>query len=493
MNVIGDIEPGDEATSTNKREILSKLSKYQQLGPDWLEQEGYEDPSGNNYKYVYVKKSRNRRLDTFNTIPLDHFKTIIKSVKRRHIGSNDDGGGEHDDEYDEEYYEEDMSASPSNTDNAYKHWADTQTAQNDQEDTIGEVMEYQQPVEDIFSEEVLTTRIVPRQRRRLTDLSETEYSGQIIQEKAEVIGEGTLHKHQNIERYENNINEDVSEHVNIIEKSKSVRPIIVPKQRKPTYNISNNEDIKDMKGEDGRADTNNDRKSIFLDSIETNDINEKHILDKNEDAEILKDQDAEKSKLTNNTKNSQDYSQFSLDDNELKNITNYIENNGMVENWTNDTTNQVHDESIVLEQRKHINKLPAMQGIDEIKQENMKNDTDISGIILDEKEKTEIFTNKEIKKPDENVMNSTDVIKFENRSKDNEKLENNTDTDKPTTTTSKNVVEDIRIPVYIESKQNRTEDTEGENLRKKEKSQNIVRLADILSLIQFTKEDASKS
>merc|ERR1711874_416712 len=110
-----------------------------------------------------------------------------------------------------------------------------------------------------------------RQRRRLTDLSETEYSGQIIQEKAEVIGEGTLHKHQNIERYENNINEDVSEHVNIIEKSKSVRPIIVPKQRKPTYNISNNEDIKDMKGEDGRADANNDRKSISLDSIETND------------------------------------------------------------------------------------------------------------------------------------------------------------------------------------------------------------------------------
>ena len=137
-NVIEDIEPSDEATANNKREILNSLAKYERLGPDWLEQEGYQDPSGNNYKYVYVKN--NRRLDTFSTIPLNHFKKIIRSIQERHANLADKNIG---DEYDYKLFAEGeiMKASPSNINNAYNHWVDTQTMDENYEYVSDEIRE----------------------------------------------------------------------------------------------------------------------------------------------------------------------------------------------------------------------------------------------------------------------------------------------------------------------------------------------------------------
>ena len=63
-----------------KRDILAKLTGYQQFGPSWVMQEGYKDLSGDNYKYFYVENKDNRRHgDIFEKISVEVLKTILQT------------------------------------------------------------------------------------------------------------------------------------------------------------------------------------------------------------------------------------------------------------------------------------------------------------------------------------------------------------------------------------------------------------------------------
>jgi hypothetical protein len=139
INVIEDIKPKDETTSTNKRDILSALSKYQRLGPQWLKQEGYADIPGDNYKYVYVQKNTNRRKVIFNSKPLNPLKIIIKSTNNygKEMKNDKENDYKHFNQsgndlnyYEEDDYLKDLNVSPSKMNIAYKHWADTQTSKS---------------------------------------------------------------------------------------------------------------------------------------------------------------------------------------------------------------------------------------------------------------------------------------------------------------------------------------------------------------------------
>ena len=63
-----------------KRDILNKLTGYQQFGPSWVLQEGYKDMTGDNYKYFYVGKDNRRRGDMFEKISVDMLKNILQTA-----------------------------------------------------------------------------------------------------------------------------------------------------------------------------------------------------------------------------------------------------------------------------------------------------------------------------------------------------------------------------------------------------------------------------
>merc|ERR1719233_1554107 len=63
-----------------KRDILNKLTGYQQFGPSWVLQEGYKDMTGENYKYFYVGKDNRRRGDIFEKISVDMLKNILETA-----------------------------------------------------------------------------------------------------------------------------------------------------------------------------------------------------------------------------------------------------------------------------------------------------------------------------------------------------------------------------------------------------------------------------
>ena len=95
----------------------------------------------------------------FKTIHIEHIKKIIKTTNIKHSeiiinghGDVEQSGGTSADD-DEEDYEEHMRVSPSNTDNAYKHWADTQTIGDSQIEMAGEIMRNINPDDDTIDTE----------------------------------------------------------------------------------------------------------------------------------------------------------------------------------------------------------------------------------------------------------------------------------------------------------------------------------------------------
>ena len=63
-----------------KRDILNKLTGYQQFGPSWVLQEGYKDMTGDNYKYFYVGKDNRRQGEMFEKISVDMLKNILQTA-----------------------------------------------------------------------------------------------------------------------------------------------------------------------------------------------------------------------------------------------------------------------------------------------------------------------------------------------------------------------------------------------------------------------------